>query len=95
MRAVVCHHGNFQVQDVAEPEPGKGQILLNVLRCGICGSDLHARHHADELAEATERVGYPHIMRSHEHVVLGHEFVGEIADYGAKTHPFDGLILSI
>ena len=86
MKAVVCHHGDFEVQDVAEPEPGKGQILLNVLRCGICGSDLHARHHADELAEATERVGYPHIMRSHEHVVLGHEFVGEIADYGAKTH---------
>ncbi len=43
MKAVVCHHGDFQVQDVAEPEPGKGQILLNVLRCGICGSDLHAR----------------------------------------------------
>ena len=42
MKAVVCHHGDFEVQDVAEPEPGKGQILLNVLRCGICGSDLHA-----------------------------------------------------
>ena len=52
MKAVVCHHGDFAVQDVPEPEPGKGQILLNVLRCGICGSDLHARHHADELAEA-------------------------------------------
>lgn len=54
MKAVVCHHGEFEVQDVAEPQPEKGQILLNVLRCGICGSDLHARHHADELAEATE-----------------------------------------
>ena len=86
MKAVVCQHGEFQVQDVAEPTPGQGQILLNVLRCGICGSDLHARHHADELAEATERVGYSDIMRSHEQVVLGHEFVGEIADYGPKSH---------
>lgn len=86
MKAVVCHQSQFAVQDVAEPVPAKGQMLLNVLRCGICGSDLHARHHADELAEATERVGYAHMMRSHEQVVLGHEFVGEIADYGAKTH---------
>lgn len=86
MKAVVCRQGELDVQEVAEPVPEKGQMLLNVLRCGICGSDLHARHHADELAEATERVGYAHMMRSHEQVVLGHEFVGEIADYGAKTH---------
>src|SRR3546814_3566920 len=86
MKAVVCHQSQLDVQEVQEPIPAKGQMLLGVLRCGICGSDLHARHHADELAEATERVGYPHIMRSHEPVVLGHEFVGEIAEYGPKTH---------
>ncbi len=86
MKAVVCHHGQLNVQEVAEPEPGKGQMLLNVLRCGICGSDLHARDHADELADATQRVGYDKIMRSQDQVVLGHEFVGEIADYGPKTH---------
>jgi threonine dehydrogenase-like Zn-dependent dehydrogenase len=57
-------------------------LLIDVLRCGICGSDLHARHHCDELADVTAEVGYDGMMRSHEAVVLGHEFCGEVVDFG-------------
>lgn len=65
-----------------ETQPGHGQVLLNVLRCGICGSDLHARHHCDELADVLSEIGYGDFMRSDQAVVFGHEFCGEVAEYG-------------
>lgn len=85
MRAVVCHDGALNVVDVPQVEPGPGQLLLTVLRCGICGSDLHARHHADAQADVLVEAGYDGFMRADQRVILGHEFVGEIAGYGPKT----------
>jgi propanol-preferring alcohol dehydrogenase len=29
------------IEDVARPEPGPGQVLLRVLACGVCRTDLH------------------------------------------------------
>ena len=43
MKAVVCHETKLEVADVPDPVPGPGQVLLEVVRGGICGSDLHAR----------------------------------------------------
>ena len=85
MRAAVCHRGEFTVEEVPAPEPGAGQILLKVLRTGICGSDLHARVHADELAEVADAMGYDGIMRPEQHVVMGHELLGEVVAYGPRT----------
>jgi threonine dehydrogenase-like Zn-dependent dehydrogenase len=85
MRAVTCTNTKFEVVDLPTPEPGRGQLLLDVLRCGICGSDLHARHHCDELADVTAEVGYDGIFRSDQSVVLGHEFCGEVTDRGPRT----------
>ena len=51
MKAVVCTHGEFNVADRPEADPAAGQVRLQVLRCGICGSDLHARHSMDGSAE--------------------------------------------
>ncbi|MCO5309382.1 MAG: alcohol dehydrogenase catalytic domain-containing protein [Austwickia sp.] len=82
MRAVTCHDGRLAVTDVPTPAPGPGQLLLAVTRCGICGSDLHARTNADASADIAAEVGYPHFMRSRDHVVLGHEFTGTVVDYG-------------
>jgi threonine dehydrogenase-like Zn-dependent dehydrogenase len=82
MKAVTCQAAELQVADLAAQQPAKGQVLLEVLRCGICGSDLHARHHCDELAEVMAEVGYEDFMRSNQRVVFGHEFCGEIAEYG-------------
>jgi Alcohol dehydrogenase GroES-like domain len=53
-----------------------------VERCGICGSDLHARRHADEVADLLVEVGYEDFMRSDQRIVLGHEFCGTVAEYG-------------
>ncbi len=84
MRAVVCQHGELEVTDRPEPVPGAGQVRLNVLRCGICGSDLHARHGSDAWADLAVRVGYDRFARSSDPVVFGHEFCGEVAEYGPK-----------
>jgi threonine dehydrogenase-like Zn-dependent dehydrogenase len=85
VRAVVCHRSELTVQDVPDLTPGRGQVLLDVQRCGICGSDLHARTHGDDTARDVAELGYDDFMRSDQHVVMGHEFVGTVADYGPRT----------
>jgi threonine dehydrogenase-like Zn-dependent dehydrogenase len=84
MKAVTCTDSKLQLAELPSPEPGRGQVLIDVLRCGICGSDLHARNHCDELAEVMEEVGYDGFMRSSQQVVFGHEFSGQVADHGPK-----------
>src|ERR1019366_9570499 len=41
--AVVGTDGSMSVEQVADPTPGPGQLLLRVSDCGICGSDLKVR----------------------------------------------------
>jgi threonine dehydrogenase-like Zn-dependent dehydrogenase len=82
MRAVSCLDGALSVVEVPTPQPGRGQLLLDVRRCGICGSDIHARTHADELADAATAVGYHDSIRSDTPTVLGHEFCGEVLERG-------------
>ena len=82
MRAVSCLHGALSVVDVPTPQPGRRQVLLDVRRCGICGSDIHARTHADELADAAAAVGYDDCMRIDTPTVMGHEFCGEVIERG-------------
>ena len=84
MRAVTCQEANLAVAELPELAPGRGQVRLEVLRCGICGSDLHARHHCDELAEVMAQSGYDGFMRSDQRIVFGHEFCGRVAEYGPK-----------
>jgi threonine dehydrogenase-like Zn-dependent dehydrogenase len=85
MKAVTCQNSELKLVELPDPQPGPGQVVLNVLGCGICGSDLHVRYHADEEAEVLAEIGYDGFMRSGQQVVLGHEFVGEVAGYGPRT----------
>jgi threonine dehydrogenase-like Zn-dependent dehydrogenase len=54
------------VEDRPTPEPGAGELLLEVSHCGICGSDLHF------LLEWGGRAG----------VIEGHEYSGTVAAVG-------------
>lgn len=54
------------IQDVALPEPAPGEALIKVGYCGVCGSDLHAYHHAP---------GYEFVEMPR---ILGHELVGTV-----------------
>ncbi|MBM0126216.1 zinc-binding dehydrogenase [Pimelobacter simplex] len=98
MRAVVCHRAELTVQDLPDLTPERGQVLISVERCGICGSDLHARLHCDETAADVAELGYDHFMRSSDRVVMGHEFVGTVADYGLRTralHPVGTRVVAL
>jgi threonine dehydrogenase-like Zn-dependent dehydrogenase len=88
MRAVTCTDSELAVVELPDPQPAQQHVLLEVLRCGICGSDLHARHHADELASAAAATGYDDAMRPQDTVVLGHEFVGEVLEPGKGVRGF-------
>jgi threonine 3-dehydrogenase len=67
------------LQDVPNPSPGPGEVLIRVLRTGICGTDLHIEDW-NEWAQHTIRPP----------LVVGHEFVGEVARLGEgveSVHP--------
>ena len=68
-----------------EPKPGAGQVLVRTLACGICGSDLHARKHADRMVEMAKRIPGRKPMDLARDVVFGHEFCCEVLDYGPGT----------
>ncbi|MGW6729645.1 zinc-binding dehydrogenase [Nocardia sp. NPDC055029] len=82
MKAVVCHKSELAVTDIPDPKPGKGQVLIEVTRAGICGTDLHHVHHGDELADVSVEVGYDGVGRSDQQVIFGHEFTGTVLEYG-------------
>ncbi len=84
MRAVVCQRAELGVAELPDPDPGRGQVRLVVERCGICGSDLHARTGCDQWADLALRLGYDRFARSEEPIVFGHEFCGEVAEYGPR-----------
>jgi threonine dehydrogenase-like Zn-dependent dehydrogenase len=98
MKAVVCQYGELRVTDRPEPRPGPGHVLIDVLRCGICGSDLHARHHCDHWADLNARTGYKIWGRSKDEQVFGHEFCGEVVEHGpgcARTHKVGSRVVAL
>ena len=56
MKAMTLLNGAFALEDVAEPVPAAGQLLVRPLACGVCGSDLHARDHADHLCAMLKEI---------------------------------------
>jgi threonine 3-dehydrogenase len=65
------------LEDVPEPEVGINDVLIRVDRTGICGTDLHI-YQWDDWARRTIPVP----------LVVGHEFVGEVAAVGANIKDF-------
>ncbi|MBV2355291.1 L-threonine 3-dehydrogenase [Streptomyces sp. J2-1] len=61
----------LRLADVPEPVIGHGDVLIKVMRTGICGTDLHIRNW-DGWAQQTIRTP----------LVLGHEFVGQVVETG-------------
>ena len=56
----------LRIEEVSRPEPAPGQVLLRVLACGVCRTDLHIVE--GELSPLRERL------------IPGHQIVGEIVE---------------
>ncbi len=65
------------LEEAPKPTIGINDVLIRVLRVGICGTDLHI-YNWDEWAQRTIPVP----------LVIGHEFVGEIVDTGSNVNDF-------
>ncbi len=70
MRAMVFHGTGqpLQLEEVSKPHPDDGQLLVKVLACGICRTDLHVID--ADLSEPTLPV------------IPGHQIVGEVIQLG-------------
>jgi len=65
------------LEEVPVPEMGINDVRIEVLRTGICGTDLHI-YNWDAWAQKTIPVP----------MVIGHEFVGRIIEIGSNVHDF-------
>jgi (R,R)-butanediol dehydrogenase/meso-butanediol dehydrogenase/diacetyl reductase len=76
MKAVVfAGPGNpLQLRQLPDPEPGPGEVVLRVERCGICASELHLTGVANSM--------FPSGM------ILGHEVGGEVIALGRGVDQF-------
>ncbi|WP_066916546.1 zinc-binding dehydrogenase [Mycobacterium interjectum] len=101
MRAAVLRDGRMVYRDdVPEPVPGPGQVLVGVKACGICGSDLHFAAHGDEVVEMTAQVAAGAggmAVDLNSDVFMGHEFSAEVLEAGpdTETHPPGTLVTSL
>lgn len=95
MRAVVLRRGRLEVGQTADPVPGPGEMLLRTLSTAICASDVHYMDHPETVTnDATGRFVYD----ENRDIVMGHEFVGEVAAHGpgcAGTFPIGTRVTSI
>jgi len=64
----------LELVDLPEPEPGQREVLLKVLTCGVCHTEL------DEIEGRTPPPRFP--------VVLGHQVVGRVEDLGPGASRF-------
>jgi propanol-preferring alcohol dehydrogenase len=79
MRAAVFHSDSAEpgkwlsIEDLPAPKPRLGEVLLKVLACGVCRTDLHI----------VERELPP----LHPRIVPGHQIVGEIVEGATAELP--------
>jgi threonine dehydrogenase-like Zn-dependent dehydrogenase len=100
MRASVLRGGRMVLRDdVAEPVPGPGQVLVGVQACGICGSDLHFAQHGADVLELNNQIegfggGSMNIDLDRD-IYMGHEFSAEVLEAGPDTEaPAAGTLVT-
>ena len=76
MKAAVLHKAGapLVIEEIDKPQPGPGEILIQVKACGVCHTDLHLASGEWRLAKLP--------------LVLGHEAVGIVEAAGAGVRTF-------
>ncbi len=75
MKAAILHAANqpLQLEDVPTPALTPGHVLLRVLACGVCRTDLH--------------IFEGDLPLIHQPLILGHQIVGEVIDGATSELP--------
>lgn len=71
MQQVMTAPGKIEFHEVPVPEPTENQVLVKIMKIGVCGSDIHVYHGEHPFTS------YP--------VTQGHEVSGEIAKIGSRV----------
>jgi 2-desacetyl-2-hydroxyethyl bacteriochlorophyllide A dehydrogenase len=73
--AVLVKTQQIESQDLPDPVAAKGEVIVKVDGCGVCGTDLHLHHGSIEGAKPP--------------VVLGHEISGRVHKIGPEVEGFE------
>jgi L-iditol 2-dehydrogenase len=72
MKALVLEEYNrFAYKEVSDPKVGRGEVLIAVKACGICGSDVHGMDGSSGWRQPP--------------LIMGHEAAGVIEEVGADV----------
>jgi threonine dehydrogenase-like Zn-dependent dehydrogenase len=83
MKAAYLQNHQIHVGELPDPVPGKGHALVRTHSCGLCASDAHFLQAGEAVVEMSKKFGGPYAKLDLSRViVMGHEYVGEIIDYG-------------
>jgi (R,R)-butanediol dehydrogenase/meso-butanediol dehydrogenase/diacetyl reductase len=70
MRAgIILGKERFELLEMPEPKAGRGQVVVAISRCGICGSDVHAYQEGWAYSPG----------------LCGHEWTGKVVEVGADV----------
>lgn len=67
---------HLRIEEIKIPRPKRGEVLVRVIACGVCHSDLHVMK---------GEVAFP------SPAVLGHEISGTVVELGPDTPPVRGV----
>lgn len=71
LQQIMTEPGNIEFREIPVPEPKTGEVLVKIMKIGICGSDIHVYHGTHPFTS------YP--------VTQGHEVAGEIVKLGENV----------
>lgn len=91
MKAVVLRDGAMVVDEIPDLTPGPGQVLVETVACGICGSDLHTVGGAHYMAETAHETGNATFgFDPDQDLVMGHELSVRVLELGPGVVDGDG-----
>ncbi len=83
MKAAYIQNGKVLVGTMTDPVPTRGQALVRTHSCGMCASEQHFLHSGQNVIDLSRKYGGPYASLDFARpFVPGHEYVGEVIDYG-------------
>lgn len=83
MKAAYILGSEVLVGEMPDPVPAKGHALVRTHSCGMCASEAHFLHSGQNVIDLSRTHGGPYAaLDLSRPFVPGHEYVGEVIDYG-------------